>query len=90
LIINKNGNGAADIDIFITDMTTAESDNVVNNQGFDHTSYNPSTTDMGFYATNAAGSAQDYSEFDAGIFEFNTEPYTQTQREAFVARRPEV
>lgn len=89
VVINKHGDTAADIDIFVDDMTTPVSVSVASDSGFDHTNY-ANTRDFGFYTRNNDGTIQSEIPFHAGIWEFSTEAYTEAEREDFVSRRPEV
>jgi len=91
IIVNKNGNSASDISIYVDDMSTQQSIIIERNENFDHTTFNQSG-DLAFYARNntGAGNIIDHISADIGIFEFNSEPYNQTEREDFVSRRPEV
>jgi hypothetical protein len=89
VVINKGGNAGSNVDIYVDDMTTPTSSTVQEDDGFDHTSFTQ-TNDMMFYAVNDAGSPTNHKEMDAGIFEFNTEQYTESERTDLKNRRPEV
>jgi len=89
LIINKLGNSASDIDFYVDNMSTAQSTNILSNNNFDHLSYSQ-TTDLSFFARNVGGTKDLFFSGDVGIFEFNSEPYTQAERDGFLSRRQEV
>lgn len=88
VVINKSGDTSSDISIYVDDMVTEQSLSVNNNDAFDHTNASQ-TKDLAFWARNS-GSIMDIINADFGIFEFNTSQYSQTEREEFVSRRPEV
>jgi len=85
IIINKNGNDASDIDIYIDDMTTPVTTNIRNNMAFNHTNYSP-TLELGFFARNGDGTITNHKSFDTNIWEFNSAPYNLTQRSDFKTR----
>jgi len=87
VVINKPSDSVADWQIYIDDMTV----NTISNRdgGFDHTQAS-FTTDLGFFADNQNGSMRRFAEASIGVIEFNSSTYSQTEREAFVQRRPEV
>jgi len=88
-VINKSGNSAADIDIYITDMSTPVSKSVARDEGFTPGNYdNPA--DVGFFSRNILGAIDQNISAHMGIIEFNGEPYSQAERDNFVSRRPEV
>ena len=89
IVWNKNSNSAAGVDIYVDDMSTTVPTTAREEQAFDHTNYT-NAEPMGFFAERRDGSINNYKSYDAGIFEFNTEPYTQTERDELKARRPEV
>lgn len=88
VVINKTGNSSSDIEIYVDDMNT-DTATVVQSITADPTNWSYSG-DWGFWAENINGSLEDYINADIGTIEFNTEPYSQTEREKFVSRRPEV
>jgi len=88
-VINKTSNSASGINIYIDDMTNAQSTTTGNDGAFDNTNYSNSVN-QGFYARNNDGAVDNHIATDAGAFEFNTVPYSQSEREDFVSRRPEV
>jgi len=88
-IINKNGNsGASDMEFYIDDMSTAKSKTVNKSNVVDHTNWQY-TGDWGFFCENVGGTVEDFINADIGTIEFNSEPYTQSERNVFVSRRPE-
>jgi len=89
VIINKTGSSAADINFYVDDMSAAVSKTINTDQAFTPGAYTPAF-DLGFWCRNDNGSQDLFIEGHAGIFEFNSAPYTQTEREKFVGRRPEV
>jgi len=89
VVINKTGNSAGDINIYVDDMSSTVSTTVRTNQAFDHTNYSPST-DFGFHARRGGGTTDQYKALDSGIFEFNTDTYSQSERDDLKKRRPEV
>ena len=88
-VINKSGNAAADIDIYVGDMSTAVTTSTLDDAAFDHTQYSPASQ-MGYWARNNEGTPDLNIDADQGVFEFNSEPYSQSDREGFVSRRSEV
>lgn len=89
IVINKNGNSTADIDFYVDDMSSPVSKTTETDQAYDHTTVSMDY-DMGFFSRNNQGTAEFPSEGDVGIFEFNSQPYSQTEREELIVRRPEV
>jgi len=88
VVINKTDNSGSGIDIYVDDMTTAEPTTIHFDQGFDHTSV--PTSSKAYWARNNDGSIERYSNATCGVIEFNTAPYTKTERQNFVSRRPEL
>jgi len=88
VVVNKTGDSDSDIEIYVDDMTTDEA--TIRWSGSTDTSQWAGPADSYFYVQENVGSFSDYKEATVGIFEFNTEPYTQQERENFVQRRPEV
>jgi len=88
VVINKSGNNAADIDIYVDDMTTPASTTIRNDNDFNHSDYSTSQ-DMAFHGENKSGVGS-HKAFDSGIFEFNTDTYSQSERTDLKTRRPEV
>jgi hypothetical protein len=92
LVINKNGNSTVDINFYVDDMSTTVASTSLNNQNFDHTDVT-ATQDMGFFARNrdsSNGGADLHVDADIGLFEFNSDPYNQSERTDLKSRRPEV
>lgn len=95
IVINKNGNDATDWEIYVDDMSTDLSNVRSDQAGSDQAAtYDPSnwtySGDWGFWAELRDGSPQDHINASMGTVEFNTETYSQSERERFVSRRPEV
>jgi hypothetical protein len=88
-VINKGSNDANDIDIYVDDMSTPVSKTVSFNDAFDHTAFNP-PVDMAFWARNKDGTIDEHMNITYGVWEFNSEPYTQSERDGLLSRRPEV
>jgi hypothetical protein len=88
VIINKYGNSESDLEMYVDDTATPVSV-TTNNSGFDNTTYSQDS-DLGFFARNSTGDIQSHGSIHAGVFEFNSEPYSESEREGFVSRRPEV
>jgi hypothetical protein len=88
VIINKSGDAAADIDIFVDDMATAQSVSRTDN-GFNHANYTRQF-DPFLFANNNGGSVSVAQAAQIGAWEMSTEPLTQSERQNFVSRRPEV
>jgi len=90
IIINKTGNTASDIQIYVGDMSAPVSTTTGVDNVFDHTAYSNSE-DMGFWDLFFNGSNfGSYIDADVGVIEFNSGPYSESEREKFVSRRPEV
>jgi len=89
VIINKSGNTASDIDIYVDDMTTPVSTSTQSDGAFDHTNFNQSRN-VGFWSRNNGGSISGYIPATFGVLEFKSEPYTESDRTGFVDRRLEV
>jgi len=85
VVINKNGDNASDLDFYIDDMSTPVGVNIHRDAGFSHTNYSP-TLPLGFFARNKNGSISQEKAYDASIFEFNEDPYNQTERDGFKTR----
>ena len=89
VVINKQGESSEDISIYVDDMTTDQA-SVVSSASVNSSNWGGGGEDIGMYARNTGDSISSFSQMDAGVFEFNTEPYSQVERTAFVDRRPEV
>ena len=90
VILNKNGNSADDLSIFVGDMETEQSVSIeVDDSGFDHQDVNI-IEELAFYARNDNGTITSNSTADMGAIEFNSEPLTESERKSFVDDRPEV
>lgn len=89
VIINKGGNSASDIEIYVDDMTSQTSTTTENDQGFDHSAYS-AAQNQAFWARDTDGSLGNYANVACGVFEFWDSPLSQSDREDFVSRRPEV
>jgi len=89
VVINKTGNNASDISIYVDDMTTPVSDTDALNEAFDNTAYS-NTQALAAWAWSASGSIQDYINSIYGVLEFNSAEYSESERQDFVSRRPEV
>jgi len=89
VVINKSGNTASDIDVYVDDMGSTEPFTVRDDGGFNHADYSVSS-DLAFWARNADGSIERYKQMRAAVFEFWDSPLSQSERDDFVSRRPEV
>lgn len=90
VVINKTGNTASDIDIYVDDMSAPVQTGVASDAAFDHTAYTP-PADMAFWALNNQGSISGRKKLQhAGFYEFNTQPYNESERNNLLSRRPEV
>ena len=89
VVINKTGDSASDIDFYIDDMDNPVATSTTHDQNFDHADYNMDVA-TAFYAEDNSGSIGSHIEMDAGIFEFNSEPYSESDRTDILIRRPEV
>ena len=89
IIINKNGDAADDIEIYVEDMTTDES-SISSDANLDSSNW-PLDDSYGIYARRVTDGTVDQNiAADAGVFEFSNQPYSQSEREDFISRRPEV
>jgi len=70
-------------------MSTPVATTTHSNGAFDHTNYNIAS-DMRVHARNANGATSNHKALDSGIFEFNSDPYSQSERTGLKNRRPEV
>lgn len=89
LIINKNSDTPSDWDFYIDQTGSPVSKTVTTDANYNSADHTPSR-DMGVFARNNSGIAKDYANISIGVLEFNSEPYTQSDRESFVSRRPEI
>jgi hypothetical protein len=90
VVINKTGNDASDIDIYVDDMSTPTSDVDADDQGFSPSNYNDPGRETTVFCRNKGGNKTAFSDIDIGVLEFNSDAYTQDERDNFVTRRPEV
>lgn len=92
VVMNKTGNRASDMDIYVSDMSNGAqiATTTADDQAFDHTNYS-SAVSMGFYDVYIDGSFIDANlEAEVGVIEFNSDAYSEQERQDFVSRRPEV
>jgi hypothetical protein len=90
ICINKNGDDATQINIYVDDMTSPTSVTVHNNiSGFNSANYS-NTADMGFFANNnlASGAIEGHKAINATFIEFNEQPYSQQDRLDLKQRAP--
>lgn len=90
VVINKTGNNPSDIDIYVDDMSTPAPDVDADNQGFTPSSYNDPGREGAVFCRNKDGTKTAFSDVNIGVLQFNSDAYTQDERDGFVARRPEV
>jgi len=89
IVINKRSNDANDIEFYVDDMSTDISA-VATNKAFSTSDY-ANDGSMGYFArAKDNGSLERHRNVKCGVFEWNTEPYSQSERDGFVSRRPEV
>jgi len=89
VVINKTSN--SNFDFYVDDMTSSVATSKFRDNGFNHNNYNPTKeTDLAFFSNTLDGSVFKHGNFEAGVFEFNSDPYNQSERLEFVNRRPEV
>ena len=90
VVINKNGDSANDMSMFVGDMETEQSVIIDgDDSGFDHQDVNI-TEELAFFARNEDGTIRSNSTADMGAIEFNSSPLDESQRQSFVDSRPEV
>lgn len=89
VVITKTGNTASDINVYVDDMANAADSNTLDDEAFDHTNYD-NTADMAVWARNNNGTIDGYSPLTLGVVEFWGSAPTQSEREEFLSRRPEV
>jgi len=85
IIWNKNSDDGTTWEMYIDDMVNPASLSKQNN-GFDRNSLALSSNVFGFYGQGFNGGFNDGKAFAASIFEFNSAPYSQSERVAFKAR----
>lgn len=89
IILNKNGDDASQINWYAgtnTSQVRSPIPSVINRNdpGYDSSAFSVGIG-MGFFARNASG-LQLFKSFTASFFEFNTEPYDQTERQEIFNR----
>ena len=91
VVINKFGNSANQMELFIGDMSEGADESTVNlDDDFNHEDFNVGE-DLAFYARNDAGSIERQPEnMKMGVFEIKENPFDESERESFVSRRDEV
>jgi hypothetical protein len=81
LILQKAGNaGANAITVFVDDMKNPVPTVTFKSQQFDDTSYSISL-DMGFFVRSTNSGVDRFNQMKASFFEFNSDTYTQRERE---------
>jgi hypothetical protein len=70
-------------------MSNPEPSAVGNNGSFDPANYSISR-DMYYWGTNSQGTVDNPTNVVFGVWEFNSDFYTQSERESLKSRRPEV
>jgi hypothetical protein len=81
VIVNKRGNTAADIEIYVDSMSAQESVGVLNDTGFDNTAVTLDTKGQLFALQGSFN-----MKTTTRVMEFNTEPYSLSQRQDFKGR----
>jgi hypothetical protein len=88
IVINKTGNSASDIQIYVDDM--ANNVATVSISGTINPASYSNARPFYFFARNDDGSESGAIDADMGTIETNSSPYSLSERESFVSRRPEV
>jgi hypothetical protein len=86
-VINKPDDDPHNWEIYVDDMSN-EIGSVGRDQGLN--SNNISTTELGFFARNEVEQMVNNIESHVGVFEFWESPLSQSERDGFISRRPEV
>ena len=89
VILNKPDDNPSNLDIFVDDMENAVDITVQSDSGYDSSELSLNE-DLGFFTFNSSGNIRDESDTDVGIFEFNDEVFSESERKEFVSRRDEV
>lgn len=91
VVINKDGNSASDINIYVGDMSSAASMTTVSDESFNNLDFF-NDRDMVYYSWRNGSSVvtDDIMPVTYGVIEFWNSPLTQSERENFVLRRSEV
>jgi hypothetical protein len=90
VIINKLSDsfGSGGVEIYIDDMTTAET---LSGGGSVDSSNITVSAELGLFANSTGpGSISGPVDLDATIFEINSQPYTESERQGFKSRAPGV
>lgn len=88
VVINKPDDNPDNWDVYVDDMDN-DIGVTTGDTGFDSSNF-AADGDLAFFAGNNQGSIANQIDSDVGVFEFWDTPLTQTDREDFVSRRPEV
>jgi hypothetical protein len=88
LIVNVNSNDAQDIN-FYTDasLNSPIPQTIERNEAFDNTNYANSQS-MGFFSRAKTGSIAQFKAFSTAFIEFNSQPYSSTERQDLKQRAP--
>jgi hypothetical protein len=86
--INKRSDQAADVSIFVDDMSTPAPSSI-RLDNFDSSAYS-NTTGLGFFARNNSGSISLHKSVDMAFAEFNEQPYSQQDRTDLKQRTPSI
>jgi hypothetical protein len=89
VIINKHLDDVSGVEIYVDDMLNAKPTATSFNSGFNHSNFNVER-DLAFFARNNQGSIGANLEGHVGAFEFNSKPYSESERMDFAHRRPEI
>ena len=91
LVINRTGNSASDLEWYVDDMEDENEEAVVETDDGDFSGDDFGDLGMfAFYARDQQGTAENFSEMGAGIWEFNNEPYSEEERQDLLDRRNEL
>jgi hypothetical protein len=88
VVFNKRGNQAADLEIYINDMSSPVASTVLAS-GFNNLDYS-NISPLSFFARNRASGIRFHKDLDASFFEFNEQPYSQRERLELLNRAPGV
>lgn len=89
VVINKSSDDPTGVEIYVDDMSTAATTANRVNEGFNSGNYSPGVS-FAFFAENRSGGPVNFAPIQLGIIEFKTDTYSQSDRDNFVSRRPEV
>jgi hypothetical protein len=90
VVINKLKNtGTNAINFYVDDMNTPTASTTQTDTGFSNSAY-PSTADLPFFARSSSGSIDRHKDINTSFIEFNSQPYSSTERQELLKRAPGV